>query len=254
MKQFDATQAASLANLTRWAYEIYLGGGVTPVALAKAGYAVLYSIYATHITERLVYGYIASGPVPGEYYIAIRGTETIGEWLRNVEAIPFPFPGGGFVHAGFLRIWERLECVTFGGEVVTMREAVASLPGLKHVIVTGHSLGAALATLVAADLATVHPGQVELLTFASPRVGELFFRNRIDHEVLHHRVANYFDAVRHLPALPFVHCGDAHYLGPTDVTTPSATRWWDALIQHDMRTYQWMLDPDAYTLPPEFAR
>ena len=240
MNQFDAKQAA-----------IYRAGKpVTPEPLAAAGYTILYSIFSTDIAARLIYGFIASGK-PGEYFIALRGTETAEEWVLNLSAIPVPFPGGGLVAAGFFAIFERLECVAWGGEVVTLREAIATLP-VESLLVTGHSLGGAIATLVAADLATVLPWKVKLLTFASPRVGDLFFRNRIDHEVLHDRVANPLDVVTHLPSLPFFHCGDKQEVGVSDVKhTPVK---FTPLAQHSLSTYQWLLDPDAYTLPPEFAR
>jgi len=251
VKQFDAKRAANLGNLTQWAYEIYRAGKpVTPEPLAAAGYTILYSVFSTDIAARLIYGFIASGK-PGEYFIALRGTETAEEWLLNLAAIPVPFPGGGLVTAGFFAIFERLECEDENGKIVTLREAVATLP-VESLLVTGHSLGGAIATLVAADLATVLPWRVELLTFASPRVGDLFFRNRIDHGVIHHRVANPLDVVTHLPSLPFFHCGVKQRVGVANVD--HSTVKFTPLAQHSLSTYQWMLDPDAYTLPPEFVR
>ena len=94
--------------------------------------------------------------------VAFRGTAGLRDVVTDLMAWRVRWGPGGRVHAGFSaalrRIWPRL---------------VLSLGGHDdgRVLYTGHSLGAALATL-AATLIPPHA----LITFGSPRVGDAAFR------------------------------------------------------------------------------
>jgi len=73
-------------------------------------------------------------------------------------------------------------------------------------VVTGHSLGGALATLTATHLELLHPGSVVgLYTIASPMVGERTFHN-LFHEVLHlgDRTFRLYHMDDVVPTLPFL--------------------------------------------------
>jgi hypothetical protein len=76
------------------------------------------------------------------------------------------------------------------------------------VYITGHSLGGALATLFAFEVACLKshetPKPITCINFASPRVGNVHFSRTIDYlegqgAVRHVRVANYYDAVPRVP-------------------------------------------------------
>ena len=60
------------------------------------------------------------------------------------------------------------------------------------IVITGHSLGAALATLTAYDMASVYGTKVSMINFGSPRVGNGNFAN-----VFNHRLANRAIRVTH---------------------------------------------------------
>ena len=127
--------------------------------------------------------------------IALRGTRTFTEWLDDAEALPVAFAPGiveldgqGSVHSGFYADYT----VGTSGAVVASSSALsgtvadrapgslaaqvgAYLTGLNDtgsVYVTGHSLGAALATLCAMDIALNFPPSESLALYAlaSPRV------------------------------------------------------------------------------------
>jgi triacylglycerol lipase len=99
----------------------------------------------------------------GRPYIAFRGTQAdkLEDILSDLRFLPVRWSGQGHVHSGFLRALD------------SVREDIEDwlTPHLESAcVVTGHSLGAALATLMAARL-----GYAELVTFGSPRVGTAAF-------------------------------------------------------------------------------
>lgn len=83
--------------------------------------------------------------MPGRLILAFRGTETPADMFLDAEVLPerFVAPGGSWlVHGGFLRAWSALA------------PWVRSLQpfGMLDLVVCGHSLGGAVATLAAMEL------------------------------------------------------------------------------------------------------
>jgi len=82
----------------------------------------------------------------------------------------------------------------------------------KQLLITGHSLGAAMATICAARLQSVFNKEIVLYTFGSPRVGNKEFVDNLNVE--HHRWVNNNDAVTKVPPiwLFYKHHGMLNYL------------------------------------------
>ncbi len=121
--------------------------------------------------------------------------------IDDLKFPPTSWPGGGRVHGGFAGAFERVKGLTL--------TAIGGSGSGRKVFVTGHSLGAALATL-AASLAP----EVRLVTFGSPRVGDSAFTSLIA-PGRHIRFVDYLDVVTRLPpdqALNFVHAGGGHFI------------------------------------------
>ena len=122
----------------------------------------------------------------GVVVVAFRGTEPgTGDVLTDIEALLVPWPAGGHVHDGFARafrlLWPDIE----------PRLVALAAP----VLFTGHSLGAALATLAASAWAARTP--TRLVTFGSPRVGDAAFVASCTVEC--QRYVDCCDAVTRLP-------------------------------------------------------
>ncbi len=136
----------------------------------------------------------------GTHVLSFRGTEVTqkSDVLadlksgKNIEAC------GGKVHVGFKgeinKLWPAIE------------KATANIDSL---YITGHSLGAAMATIAASR---VQSKVTALVTFGSPRVGNQEFVNSLN--VTHYRVQNNCDDVTKVPLrlMGFVHHGTHKYM------------------------------------------
>lgn len=97
--------------------------------------------------------------------VAFRGTESRGDWLRNIN-VPGRTRNYGVAHRGFLGGFQAVES--------RVRSALSGIAGRK-LILTGHSLGGALATLMAAEWQDFMPASW-IVTFGQPAVGSGAFR------------------------------------------------------------------------------
>lgn len=86
------------------------------------------------------------------------------------------------VHAGFAYEYGALQTVFNTDHMYTELQRVSADNGW-HILLTGHSLGGALATLCAADLllrGAFNANSIALITFGSPRTGDCAFAGWID--------------------------------------------------------------------------
>lgn len=149
--------------------------------------------------------------------IALRGTATCLEWAENVRDVLVPLPdeteGSGAVpptkvECGFLSL-----LTTRGEHVPSLAESVVEeIKSLMEkykgeslsITITGHSLGAALALLVANELSTCAPDvpPIAVFSFGGPRVGNRGFANRLQsNNVKVLRVVNSQDLVTRVPGM-----------------------------------------------------
>lgn len=96
-------------------------------------------------------GYVAVDTVREEIVVAFRGSSSTRNWIADFDFILTPTDAcdGCYVHNGFYLSWEEIK--TYATEYI--EAAYALYPDYKLTL-TGHSLGAAVATLAAVDLRT----------------------------------------------------------------------------------------------------
>ena len=134
--------------------------------------------------------------------VSFRGSHSIQDWITNLnfpQTAAYPSCDGCKVHEGFFDSWLSVE-----EEAVAEVQRLLKLHPKAEVFVTGHSLGAALAALCAAELgASTHSMQDNIggvYTYGQPRVGNkqfAHFYNTGKH--VSWRVTHWHDPVPHLP-------------------------------------------------------
>ena len=102
--------------------------------------------------------------------VAFRGTEpeNIKDWLTDANALLVPSPMG-HLHNGFLRAFN-----TVGPRILNDLRSSPDTNG-KPLWLTGHSLGAALSTIMAASCSSAGLSIAGHYNFGSPRVGDSSF-------------------------------------------------------------------------------
>jgi HPt (histidine-containing phosphotransfer) domain-containing protein len=108
--------------------------------------------------------------------IAFRGSESTADWVANanVHGERWPYKGGNSrtqVHKGFLGQYASQRQNLIDRVKQYLNGQVKGFPKISNLIVTGHSLGGALATLAAYDLQTTFPkAEVDMYNFGAPPV------------------------------------------------------------------------------------
>lgn len=197
--------------------------------------AELRRVAASRLQEQkgLPIGFVAASK--SDVFLVFRGTMTPREFFHDfsINLSRYPYAGQGRVHDGFLQMYEKfrpamLDCLKKAG------------PG-KRLFITGHSLGAALATLAAPDVSSSTPFTSPVVyTFASPRVGDREFAEGYNSLCggRSFRIANTCDIVVSIPFpvpfLTFIGGFFTHVDEPVDFTAQKE----DLERNHDIGTYR----------------
>lgn len=141
------------------------------------------------------FGFIAESE--DEIVMAFRGTDSFrdNESDQDLYQVPYPFvKNAGKTHRGFTCIYQS-----------TRDELIRELNKLstdKRLLVTGYSLGAALAVLAALDIAVNTGFEYPIVyTYGSPRTGDPEFAARFNRTVRNSiRIFNIHDVIPTIPA------------------------------------------------------
>jgi pimeloyl-ACP methyl ester carboxylesterase len=145
--------------------------------------------------------------------IAFRGTQAdqFQDLISDIRIWPQKAKGPGRIHKGF---YEAVE---------VLRKQID--PWLPHdrasLVITGHSLGGAMATVLAASFK-----DAELVTFGSPRVGTAAFAAGLGQQ----KIRRYVDCLDLVTGVPpafmfFRHAGDMIYIDRRGFVHPTPPSW-----------------------------
>ena len=169
--------------------------------------------------------------------VAFRGSEArlresdsdprhvMADWIADLNFLPEAWDHGGKVHRGFKEaleeVWPELE------------EYISTLQkNDRKIWITGHSLGAALATLAADRYGNIQG----VYTYGSPRVGDRGFQE--DFHVNAYRFVNNSDIVTKVPpASVYCHVGELKYIDSDGLIHDNTNRWtrWTDEIQSQFK-------------------
>jgi len=190
LRFFSQASYCSVDSVTKWSCPVCKQGSLSNFKLTHKFYD----------SNTNTFGYAGLAPAAGENIIvfSFRGaTPSAGRnWITDLNSRRMPYPGlrGATVHQGFYNSY-----LSIARQVNLAAKSLLANCQNCHVYVTGHSLGAAVATLAAADLYTLTP-DLTLYTFGSPRVGDLAFATYFDKIVPDtYRIVHGQDLVPHIP-------------------------------------------------------
>ncbi|MCP5144153.1 MAG: lipase family protein [Gammaproteobacteria bacterium] len=143
----------------------------------------------------------------GARCVVFRGTDSMQDWYDNFRAVQVAMRGNGQVHAGFLSVLDLVW--------TPLLPWVTASP--YPLLITGHSLGGALAALCATRLAELSIAFAACYTFGAPALGDLAFATSTE-KLNIHRVVHHLDMVAMLPVslghVRWEHAGKAWYCLP----------------------------------------
>ncbi|MFC4305068.1 lipase family protein [Cohnella boryungensis] len=197
MKGYDNRTAIFLAAVCSQTYAHFNdpnGSFVIP-----AGFELVGEFRASSLVGRPEkFGFVLQSDTHG--LLAFRGTSSTSDWASDAMASQTRYKwvkNAGMAHRGFSNIYHSART----GVMALLEEISPN----KTLYVTGHSLGGALATLCAIDVAANTRFRFPVTyTFGSPRVGDPAFAKAYDQKVgRSFRVHNRFDVVTHLPPVTY---------------------------------------------------
>ena len=160
--------------------------------------------------------YIVDNSIPGFTIIAVEGTSSAGDWLTNIK---FLFRNDD-THRGFKENAMRLVNQLFMREQIDFKT---------QLVVCGHSLGGATATVLADMLRQGAGRNVCVITLGSPRPGGRRLRKRLA-DLTHMRYVHSDDVV---PLSPLWLGGYVHTHEAIRLADANGDKWFDGVSDHD---------------------
>lgn len=169
-------------------------GGVCP--LVEKNGATVSATFSGKTTD--IQGYVGVDPTAQLIVVSFRGSHSVRNWITNLVFLqePCDLVDGCLVHTGFNTAYQEIA----GDLIAAVTAARAAHPDHK-IVFTGHSLGAALATLAAAYV-RAEGFAIDIFGYGSPRVGNRAFVDHVTKQAgSENRVTHSSDPVPRLPPI-----------------------------------------------------
>lgn len=170
---------------------------------------------------KLTYSYKDNGFLIEEendiQYIAIPGSNEIRDWWADAKFVKVSRDGLGLIANGIADYYDEI-----------IKEILKLLNKNKKIILTGHSLGGALATVISLHLKQNGYDIDSLYSFGSPRAGNKDFAEKFEKlQIPHFRFVNKCDIVPTIPDIGFDHTGKSIYMDDGKIlkSQKSAFKW-----------------------------
>lgn len=163
------------------------------------------------VANQGIYAIVAENPSIGQLAIAIQGTQNIWDLIKDFKVVPQPaFPpiaGAAIAQGSQDGLTKLVAMQNTGGQ--TLQEFLNSLPQGTCLLVTGHSLGGNLASVLAPWIAanipafnpnlsgplSALPANLNTITFATPTAGNAAFANFLANQTNCQAFFNQNDAI-----------------------------------------------------------
>jgi hypothetical protein len=134
-------------------------------------------------------------------FVSFRGSVNIPNWIDNIQISKInPYADKNIqVEKGFYKAYNYLK-----PDIINNLQILTTKYNTNRLFITGHSLGASMATLLAYDILTIYTTGFQLsylVTFGSPRVGNSDFVGSFIkyNKAVSYRITHYHDIVPHVP-------------------------------------------------------
>ena len=144
--------------------------------------------------EFAIYGY---NNFYDSIFVGFRGSSNVKNWLTNIHfSMIYPYDNNIGLEKGFYNLFESMK-----NEIYDNIDNISKKYNTQNLLITGHSLGGAISTLLSFDILCDNlPYKISLITFGSPRVGNQDFVDSFNkYNIYSKRITHYYDIVPHLP-------------------------------------------------------
>jgi len=203
----NETEIKVSAFLVQQAYLLYEAWKEGKIWMLDDQYGLFEIFYARPLglfAKTEPFGFSCYHKISGNPFFVFRGTESIEDWINDgyCSQVKITLIDGSkcFIHNGFFLLFDQMKkAIEDCSRIIECGNA------LNKTIITGHSLGSALAELSALSLVRARN---KLITFAGPRVGDCFYADFMEKNVETLRIVNTEDLVPNSPLPVF---GDLIY-------------------------------------------
>ena len=138
--------------------------------------------------------------------VVFRGSESMLDWYYDLMIFKHKIKENISVHSGF---YKQLTSNGVYEELLSNVKTILEEHPDFDIYVTGHSLGGALSTLFGYMLANSIENNVNIVSYASPRVGNYAWKKSFEEtkNLIHYRITNKRDIVTAFPLYKYHHVG-----------------------------------------------